>query len=269
MLCSKCGQEGHHVSLCESQVSQLSSNASEFQVLPQQKDANPSAISPSSLHVGAGGCVALQTARAVIQGEGEPYRVRVLFDAGSHHLFITSKAARRSQLPVIRQEWLGISTFGQRSEDRCLRDVVNIKVSPVGGHKVIQMEAYVIPEISSIQNGHIELVKGEYPHLKGLWFSDVCKGSDELEIDVLVGADYLWNFQKECTIRGKPDEPVAVETELGWVLSEPMKSQTSSDGQSTQVNLVTSVLGEKVESEIHKLWDLQTLGIKSLEDEVP
>ena len=96
MLCSKCGQEGHHVSLCESQVSQLSSNASEFQVLPQQKDANPSAISPSSLHVGAGGCVALQTARAVIQGEGDPYRVRVLFDAGSHRSFITSKAARRS-----------------------------------------------------------------------------------------------------------------------------------------------------------------------------
>ena len=181
MLCSKCGQEGHHVSLCESQVSQLSSNDSEFQVLPQQKDANPSAISPSSLHVGAGGCVALQTARAVIQGEGEPFRARVLFDAGSHHSFITSKAARRSQLPVIRQEWLGISTFGQRSEDRRLRDVVNIKVSPV----------YVVPEISSIQNGHIELVKGEYPHLKGLWFSDVCKGSDELEIDVLVGADYL------------------------------------------------------------------------------
>jgi len=105
-----------------------------------------------------------------------------------------------------------------------LRDVVNIKVSPVGGQKVIQMEAYVVPEISSIQNGHIELVKGEYPHLKGLWFSDVRKGSDELEIDVLVGADYLWNFQKECTIRGKPDEPVAVETELGWVLSGPMKS---------------------------------------------
>ena len=47
-----------------------------------------------------------------------------------------------------------------------------------------------------------------------------------------------------------------------------MKSQTSSDGQLTQVNLVTSVLGEKVESEIHQLWDLETLGIKSLEDEV-
>ena len=44
-------------------------------------------------------------------------------------------------------------------------------------------------------------------------------------IDLLVGADYLWHFQKGCTIRGKYDEPVDVETKLGWVLSGPLKGQ--------------------------------------------
>ena len=116
----------------------------------------------------------------------------MLFDAGSHRSFITS------QLPVIRRDWLGISTFGQRSIDMCLRDVVDIKVSPIGGQKVIQMEVYVVPEISSIQNGHLELVKGEYAQLKGLWFSDVCKG-----LDVLMGTDYLWNFQKVLYNQGE------------------------------------------------------------------
>lgn len=101
---------------------------------------------------------------------GEPYRVRVLFDAGSHRSFITSKAAHRAQLASIRQEWLRISTFGQRSKDMRLRDVVEVKVSPTDGQKVIPIEGYVVPEISSIQNSHVELAKGEYPHLKGLWF---------------------------------------------------------------------------------------------------
>ena len=145
---------------------------------------------------------------------------------------------------------------------------MDIKVSSVGGQKVIQIEAYVLPEISTIQNGHVELAKGEYPHLKDLWFSDVCKGSDELEIDVLVGADYLWNFQKEGTIRGNPDEPVAVETELGWVLLGPMKCKSNDDVVSTQVNLITSVRDQTFESEVHKLWDLETLGINPLKDEV-
>ena len=153
-------------------------------------------------------------------------------------------------------------------KDTRLRDVLDIKVSPVGGQKVIQIEAYVVPEISTIQNGHVEFAKGEYPHLKDLWFSDVCKGSDELEIDVLVGADYLWNFQKECTIRGNPDEPVAVETELGWVLSGPMKCKSNDDVVSTQVNLITSVRDQTFESEVHKLWDLETLGINPLKEEV-
>ena len=86
---------------------------------------------------------------------------------------------------------------------------MDIKVSPVEGQKVIQIQAYVVPEISTIQKGHVELAKGEYPHLKDLWFSDVCKGLDELEMDVLVGTDYLWNFQKERTIRGILIRPVS------------------------------------------------------------
>ena len=222
-------------------MQQLSSDA---QML---SDVNSITTSPSTLHVGTGGRVALQTARVVIRGEREPCQVRVLFDGGSHRSFITSGAAQRAQLAVIRQDWLGISTFGQRSRDTRLRDVVEVKVSPVGGQKVLKIEAYVVPKISSIQNGHVELARNEYLHLKDLWFSDVCKAQEELEIDILVGADYLWNFQKECTIRGKPDEPVAAQTELGWVLSGPMKGESSTGGaQSVQVNFVGSSTDDKV-----------------------
>ena len=268
VLCNNCGQAGHHISLCEGKIMQSLPSVTEFQILPDGQDANPivTSSSSSSYHVGTGGRVALQTARAVIRGEGEPHRVRVLFDAGSHRSFITSKAARRSQLAVIRQDWLGISTFGQRSMDTRLRDVVEIKVSPIESQKVIPIEAYVVPEISSIQNGHVELVKGEYPHLKDLWFSDVCVGLEELEIDILVGADYLWNFQKDCTIRGGIDEPVAVETELGWVLSGPMRSYSRSP-EPVQVNLVQSD-DKGLDVDVHKLWDLEILGIKEPRSEV-
>ena len=160
VLCNKCGQVGHHISLCDVKIVQS----------VQNKTPIATTGSPNRLHKGMGGGVALQTACAVIYGEGEPYRVRVLSDAGSHRSLITSKAAQSMQLARIRQEWLGISTFGQRSKDMRLRDVVEVKVSPVGGQKVIPIKGYVVPEISSIQSGHVEFVKGEYPHLKDLWF---------------------------------------------------------------------------------------------------
>ena len=43
VLCSKCGQEGHHVSLCERQERQLSPQLKKFKVLREQKDESPNA----------------------------------------------------------------------------------------------------------------------------------------------------------------------------------------------------------------------------------
>ena len=40
---------------------------------------------------------------------------------------------------------------------------------------------------------------------------------------VLIRVDYLWHFQRGCTIRGMFHEPVAAETELGWVFSGPLE----------------------------------------------
>ena len=107
----------------------------------------------------------------------------------------------------------------------------------------------------------MELAKGEYPPLKGLWLSDVCMGTGELEIDILVGADYLWSFQKDCTIRGGLDKPVTVETELGWVRSGPMKSQSSGLGP-VQINLVKTEDKESLDVDVNRLWDLEVIGIK-------
>ena len=182
--------------------------------------------------------------------------------------------AKRAKLPVVRQDWLSIHTFGQRAKERELRDVVEVTIIPVKGEKEIKLEAYVVPEISKIPNAHVEIARDNYPHLKGLWFSDVNTRQEELEIDVLVGADYLWDFQSNRAIRGKCNEPVAVETELGWVLSGPLQVLTGEKQQSqvetVQVNLIGSTRDTQVtlDQEVSKLWDLEGLGIRDSQDEV-
>ena len=101
-----------------------------------------------------------------------------------------------------------------------------------------------------------------------MWLSDVSRHEDELEVDLLVGADYLWRFQTGRTIRGEADEPVAVETELGWVLSGPLKGREIDKEQELQVNFVTteSSVSDGLERDIHKLWDLETLGIRECDE---
>ena len=79
------------------------------------------------------GRVALQTAQAVIKGDKRDLRVRVLFDAGSHRSFITSKAVQSAGLPEKRKEWIEICTFGQRTKDTGLKGVHDLHVFPFQG----------------------------------------------------------------------------------------------------------------------------------------
>ena len=61
--------------------------------------------------------------------------------------------------------------------------------------------------------------------------------------------------------QGCLDEPVTVETELGWVLSGPMKSQ-SSDPEPVQINLVQSEDKRSLDVDVNPMWDLETIGIR-------
>ena len=147
--------------------------------------------------------------------------MRVFFysAAGSKKSFVTAKAATKYGLEIVRkEEWVTTNTFGKKTREAGLREVVQFDVMPLQANRSLMLEAYVVPAISNINNEHVEVVKNDFPHLRDLWFSDVSRTKNELEIDLLIELDYLWEFQKGRTVRGEPEEPAAVETELGWVL---------------------------------------------------
>ena len=177
----------------------------------------------------------------------------MLFDSGSHKSYVTTKTENLAGLKVLRKELLGLSTFGQKAKETEVREVVRvaiIDVNPLGSGKVLTLEAYVVSVISRVRNEHIEVVKHNFPHLKDLWFSDVNKTAHELEIDFLIGSDNLWNIQSGRIVRGEPDEPVALETELGFVLSGPLKGKRVDDNDRT---LVSFVAGESMGGIAHNV----------------
>ena len=76
-----------------------------------------------------------------------------------------------------------------------MRSVVNFRILPVNGGESVNVECFVVPEIASIVNEHVKFVKHDYPHLKGLYFSDVAKNKAELEVDILVGPNFIWQSE--------------------------------------------------------------------------
>ena len=85
----------------------------------------------------------------------------------------------------------------------------------------------------------------------------------ELKIDLLLGADFYWNFVSERIIVGKLG-PVAVQTSLGWVLSGRMEKGR---GLSTKHTLASHVLAATVETEeeqgldylVQRFWKLDSV----------
>ncbi|XP_028394457.1 uncharacterized protein LOC114518650 [Dendronephthya gigantea] len=238
--CSACKKE-HHTALCDAE-----NNPEGLEVEGEEGNLSPTngtgtiatlVVSPKNKVVKLGCSVALQTAQAMLVGQ-KTAQARVLFDSGSQRSFVTTKWARELGCKMLRRELLSVGAFGQRALKTKVREVVQLDLKSIRGDVVVSVEAYVVPEISFIRN-HLDLVQDSYSHLKGLWLADVCMSNVELEIYVLVGADYLWMFHGDRIVHCKADEPVAIETLLGWVLWGPVGLASRDADDSAVVSIVS------------------------------
>ena len=63
-----------------------------------------------------------------------------MFDLGSHKLFVTAKAASNCGLEIIRKEWVTINTFGEKTKEAALREVVQFDVMPLQANRSLGLK---------------------------------------------------------------------------------------------------------------------------------
>ena len=109
-----------------------------------------------------------------------------------------------------------------------------------------------------------------YPYIQGLQLAcGTVNGT--VSVDLLIAADHYWSFFTGRIIRGDPSGPVALETMLGWVLSEPAAVRAESctiNLSATHVLEIESGDISHVQDDLQKFWDLETLGIRDTETSV-
>ena len=163
-----------------------------------------------------------------------------------------------------------ICRFRETNVDVSAKDIVQINLSSVDKKYNIPFEACVVDFISQLENQHLEIVKKDFVHLKDIWFSDVDPKEEQLSIQIPIGADYMWRFLEDKMRKGGVNEPVAVRTKLGWVLSGPVKGEIVDVTSVSNVNInfisdkETNVFNDKasLQDQIHKLWDLVSVGVR-------
>ena len=114
----------------------------------------------------------------------------------------------------IRHEWISIKVFG--TTDSKIQEIEIVKFKVKGINKNIFVEALVIPTICSTlaNQGSNSSLLSEYWHLRNLRLAQKSMESS-LNIDVLIGLDNYYNFIYGTVIRGKFNDPIALESTLG------------------------------------------------------
>ena len=84
----------------------------------------------------------------------------------------------------------------------------------------------------------------------------------------MIGSDNFWRFQQHEVKRGGADDPVAVKTVLGWVLSGPRQGKSLNSTSFVNVNYLPSFSlrsseTQRIDEEINKLWDSDSIGIRT------
>ena len=168
----------------------------------------------------------LQTANAKVinldNRNGE--KCNILFDSGAQRTCITKSLKDILNFPLpIRHERISFKVFG--ITDSKIQEIEIVKFKVKGINKNIFLEALVIPTISSTltNQGSNSVLLSKYSHLRNLRNLSLTQSSMEslLNIDVLIGLDNYYNFIYGTVVRGKYNDPIALESTLGCLISGP------------------------------------------------
>ena len=261
MKCFKC-EKKHHVSVCDLIEKNVNENT--------QGETNANVANVVKLN--HSNAVLLQTAHAFVYSTDEKYsaNLRILFDSGSMNSFITPRARKMLNLQTTDTKEMTIKVFGGSRVTNKL-DVVNLCVKSKKKDLNIYLSAYVNDVCQPLANQEINFAKENYPYLLDLELADFNHNNSSMDIDILIGADYYWQFIENHTIRSDNGAgPVALASKLGFILSGPIMSKL--DETSSSANFISSIHVLKVENEIlnerkelqktlNNFWSLESLGI--------
>jgi hypothetical protein len=104
---------------------------------------------------------------------------------------ISESLKGKLSLEAVRSNTLMIKTFGSTSEQIQECPLIECIVNSRHENSALCINAYVVPTICAPLNGQIiNSAKQEYTHQKGLRLAEEARDEEELQVDVLIGADH-------------------------------------------------------------------------------
>ena len=185
--------------------------------------------------------------------DGHTTQARALLDSASSTSFISERLAQHLHLSRSHRS-AQITGIADISYQSLTQSVVHFSVTPVWSVGMAhEVEAMVLPKVTSDLPLHLVPLDGRWQHLWGLQLANPESGSPG-NIDVLLGADVFSDVLLHGRRSGPPGSPTVIETCFGWVLAGTVDCDRP---QSRIVSHHMSVLsGDDL---LRKFWEVEEL----------
>ena len=174
--------------------------------------------------------ILLQTAVVRAVNPDDPNKsvnLHVILDSGSQRTYITKNAREILKLSTVSEENVIIKVFGSDDDEINSYDLVALELASLNDNFEINVKCLEVPLICSplTQGQAIDCVRKNYSHLEGLTLADDSSELENLEVHILLGADFLWHIMTGEIQQVKDEnEPVAIGIHFGYVLSGPVSN---------------------------------------------
>lgn len=163
---------------------------------------------------------------SVIGTSGARYLLRALFDPGSTGSFITEKAVQTLKLKKSKAN-IPICSIDNTSSVTKSKTSFRMK-SHHESEFEMNIDAYVVGKISTINPQHTMLQIQEWQHIQGLQLADPTHMTQG-HIDILLGVDACAEIWENGCKKGEIGTPIAQKTKLGWILFGSTHSNISTE----------------------------------------
>ena len=208
--------------------------------------------------------VLLQTAKSLVYGREVKNKMlaRIIFDNCSQRSYIKESLRSRLNLQKVGEKHVSIKAFGAKKGETKLVDIVVVNVCKrEHPEKIVKVRVLVVPLIClPVANQFIDNTKKRYPVLSEIQLADDNQNSTDMEIDILIGANYLCNFVSTESIQVSRFLR-AIRTNLGWVLNGSVDGdgdeQNSVHLTSVQTLHVQEETVQEFQIQVQKFWEIE------------
>ena len=206
---------------------------------------------------------------------------KLLMDDGCQRTYISKCLKEKLQLETVGTEYFSVSVFGGKRLEPKNHEIVKLAIEGRNRGSKVNFEAVVVDEVCSlIPPDDVGKVAEQYDHLDGLELADGWMDFVEFSgINILVGLDNYYKIAGKQVIFGKRNEPVAMETKFGYVVS----GTHYTSGHRSQANISTYSFfvkpsqaiqispndfneDKRLSDVVEKFWELETTGLDEICD---